>query len=317
LLRLPAVGDNAAMQSDSPKADPPKRKRRWFQFSLRSVLIAVTLLALACGWLGQKIDQKRKEREALEAIFKSGGDASYDFDIRKGRRATDSTPPGQEWLRDLLGDNFFSEVVKVSYQGEFDSVKRRGGNVTDEALVNLKALPKLRTLYLDFTPKLTDAGLANLNELKQLQALYLGRMRASDAGMENLKRLTQLQSLALVSTDVTDAGLASLKGLTQLRWLNLSNSKVTDAGLANLKELTQLRSLYLDSTVVTDAGIENLSGLTKLHDLGLARTQVSDTGLASLKGFSKLRRLALSETTVTDAGINVLQKALPHCKIEH
>jgi hypothetical protein len=35
------------MDADSPKAaDPPKRKRRWFQFSLRTLLIGVTLLAI-------------------------------------------------------------------------------------------------------------------------------------------------------------------------------------------------------------------------------------------------------------------------------
>ena len=38
LLRPPAVGDNAAM-IDPPKDDQPKRKRRWFQFSLRTLLI--------------------------------------------------------------------------------------------------------------------------------------------------------------------------------------------------------------------------------------------------------------------------------------
>ena len=49
LLRAPAVGDNAAMQSEPPQADPPKRKRRWFQFSLRSLLIGVTVLAVICA----------------------------------------------------------------------------------------------------------------------------------------------------------------------------------------------------------------------------------------------------------------------------
>jgi hypothetical protein len=43
LLRL-AVEDNAAMQTEPTKADPPKRKRRWFQFSLRTLMIGVTLL---------------------------------------------------------------------------------------------------------------------------------------------------------------------------------------------------------------------------------------------------------------------------------
>ena len=34
------------MEAKSPKIEPPKRKRRWFQFSLRTLLIAVTLLAV-------------------------------------------------------------------------------------------------------------------------------------------------------------------------------------------------------------------------------------------------------------------------------
>ena len=34
------------MQTDPPRTDPPKRKRRWFQFSLRTLMIGVTLLAL-------------------------------------------------------------------------------------------------------------------------------------------------------------------------------------------------------------------------------------------------------------------------------
>ncbi len=48
LLQLPAVGDNAAMPTEPPEAEPPKRNRRWFQFRLRTLMIGVTLLAAAC-----------------------------------------------------------------------------------------------------------------------------------------------------------------------------------------------------------------------------------------------------------------------------
>jgi hypothetical protein len=48
LLRPPVVGDNAAML-DPSNAEPPKRKRRWFQFSLRSLLVVVTLFSLVCA----------------------------------------------------------------------------------------------------------------------------------------------------------------------------------------------------------------------------------------------------------------------------
>jgi hypothetical protein len=40
------------MQSELPKLDPPQRKRRWFQFSLRSLMIFTMVVAVACGWVG-------------------------------------------------------------------------------------------------------------------------------------------------------------------------------------------------------------------------------------------------------------------------
>jgi hypothetical protein len=49
LLQLRAVGDNAAMETEQPRADPPKRKRRWFQFSLRTLLVITTIVAVQCA----------------------------------------------------------------------------------------------------------------------------------------------------------------------------------------------------------------------------------------------------------------------------
>ena len=52
LLQLPAVRDNAAMQTEPRKPSPPKRRRRRFQFSLRTLMIGVTLLAVPCAYVG-------------------------------------------------------------------------------------------------------------------------------------------------------------------------------------------------------------------------------------------------------------------------
>jgi hypothetical protein len=41
--------DNAAMEAEPPKSTTPKRRRRWYQFSLRTLLIAV---AAFCIYLG-------------------------------------------------------------------------------------------------------------------------------------------------------------------------------------------------------------------------------------------------------------------------
>ena len=50
-----------------------KCKRRWFQFSLRTLLIFTLICAVAAGWLGETIDRKRREREAVETFVESGG----------------------------------------------------------------------------------------------------------------------------------------------------------------------------------------------------------------------------------------------------
>jgi hypothetical protein len=48
LLGLHVTADNAAMLTEPPKAESP-RKRRWFQFSLRTLFVVVTLLAVPCN----------------------------------------------------------------------------------------------------------------------------------------------------------------------------------------------------------------------------------------------------------------------------
>jgi hypothetical protein len=70
-LPLPAVGDNTAM------SEPPKRKRRWFQVSLRTLMIAVTLLAAACayvGWQAKIVRERWAElNRVVGKIVDSGG----------------------------------------------------------------------------------------------------------------------------------------------------------------------------------------------------------------------------------------------------
>jgi hypothetical protein len=67
LLRLPAAEDNAAMQTEPPKAEPPKRKRRWFQFSLRTLMILTLICDVGSYWVTARI----RIRQALMIIKKS------------------------------------------------------------------------------------------------------------------------------------------------------------------------------------------------------------------------------------------------------
>jgi hypothetical protein len=100
LPRLPAVGDNSAMQPEPPKADPPKRKRRWFQFSLRTLMIVVALLAVPMGYVGW---QAKIVRERTTLLIESGkemigGDYLGDDD-------------GISRIRRLFGDRCWKVII--------------------------------------------------------------------------------------------------------------------------------------------------------------------------------------------------------------
>ncbi|HEV2971233.1 MAG TPA: hypothetical protein VGY55_14760 [Pirellulales bacterium] len=88
------------MQTELPKADPPKRKRRWFQFSLRSLMIVVTLLAIPCGWLAHQA-RVVEERKALRSwLLDNGGvihEAQYEMEHPETSQIT--------WIRILIGDH--------------------------------------------------------------------------------------------------------------------------------------------------------------------------------------------------------------------
>jgi hypothetical protein len=143
------------MEAEPPKSDPPKRKRRWFQFSLRTLLIGVTIAALACGWLVSEVERKRQEREAAEEIVKLGGFVAYDCRWTLYGLKFSARPHGPPWLRELLGENFFSDVELVS----LDKVQG-----AETALGYLRGLTHVKYLTLSRT-NLTDADLANLGEL--------------------------------------------------------------------------------------------------------------------------------------------------------
>jgi internalin A len=228
----------------------PKPKRRWLQYSLRTIMVLMLVVGCGLGWLGREVQRARAQREAAAAIEKLGG---------KAMRQPASAGMMQTVV-DLLG-KWLGEDLSADVTGVFLG----GTEVSDAGLAHLRGLRQLALLYLDNT-KVSDTGLANLNALAQLKVLDLEDTRVTDAGLVHLRGLTQLEDLYLDSSQVRDAGLVHLQALTVLQFLHLDNTKVSDAGLAHLRGLTQLRGLYLGNTQVTDAGVAELQkALPNVH----------------------------------------------------
>ncbi len=229
-----------------------KPKRRWFQFSLRSLFVFTSIVAVAIGLVGTKVVRKRIVQSAVDALRKKGAFISYDYYI--GQNAT---PPGPGWVRRLLGDNYFSEVEGVNLSGP---------RFTDDGLANVREFAHIRFLNLSGT-KITDAGLANLRGLRHLNSIHLDGAKLSGEGLADLADLRELRELFLVQTTLTNySGLENLKPLRQLYSLWLYGTKMSDAGLVHLRGLAQLRYLSLAFTNVTDKGIAELqSALPNCH----------------------------------------------------
>ena len=86
------------MQTEPPNAEPPKRKRRWFQFSLRTQMILKLICGVRAGWLGRNIERKREDREAVDAILKLGPAVEFDRDISDLERTATAKRPGPRRL---------------------------------------------------------------------------------------------------------------------------------------------------------------------------------------------------------------------------
>lgn len=161
------------MSSEQPK-------RRSYQFSLKTLLIVMTVAIVSFGvWV-----QYRRHRAQVNwdrvatietterAILKLGGVATY----------------GSYWPKISWLELHFEDPGNPG-EAYFLAVHFNDRNVTDDDLQHLK----------------------ELKELKSLQRLHLNNTNVTDAGLEHLKGLTNLRYLDLRGTNATDEGVKELQ----------------------------------------------------------------------------------------------------------
>jgi hypothetical protein len=163
---------------------------RWrFQFSLRSMLVLVVIVALASGWLATDL---KKAREQSELVQELPAGVMYDWEFGNSLAwIPNAQPPTQAWLRALLGEEFFADAVDVH-------------------IANC-----------------ADATLKKINRFTEIRRLAVNGTGVTDVGLENVKGLTRLQQLSLQDTKVTVGGLKQLGCLKDLRNLLIYGPGVT------------------------------------------------------------------------------------------
>jgi hypothetical protein len=186
LLRRPIATDNAAMDAE------PKRKRRWFQFSLRTLLILTLIVALSCRWLGKRIERNRDERAAVQAIVKLGGNLFYSREGANEWEAFARIEPaaGSGWYQDFFGESEDNKPVAVVFGASYGNASYGIRN------------PRM---------KIDGRGLINLNALTSLEMVDLRVTEIGDADLESFKSMTWLKRIDLRQTGVTRAAVDELQ----------------------------------------------------------------------------------------------------------
>ncbi len=291
---------------------------RWYQFRLRSLLVFMTVAGMLSGWAGTKIRDARNQANTVAAFKASGAIVNYRYFW------TDDDPPGPEWLRNVLGIDYFDAPVAAQIYRDNDVARAcpllrempeltyldlHGSKITDQDVTVLENyLPKLERINITDT-SITDEGLIGLSNKPFLKSLGLTQTKMSGAGFKYLRTSTKLESVYLGQMPLSDGACQELEHFN-LSILHIGDAPMGDVGAVAIGKIKTLKSLQLDKTNIGDVGIEHLENLTQLEFLSLRNTSVSDKSAKALARLSNLKTLDLSGTKVTDEMMAAL-KALP------
>jgi internalin A len=281
------------------------KKRRWYHLRLRTVLAFLLVGITFCGsCIAIGINNARRQKEAVEAIKKIGGEVIYDYEIFKDGETSyvidDQDCPA------LLKSDFIANVVQV-----------RSQKMDDICIAHLKDLYRLECLDINSSLGVTDAGLHNLTKLKYLKKLNISRTHITNDGIEIINELSNLEWLDISYTQINGAGIAKLKGLKHLKILNLTGIDLTYAERKKIGEvpinLPELKDTIAPKQLIapifkvgspTNAGLEQLGKLHQLQMLHLSRTGLKNDDLAYLKTLKNLTWLTLTDNSlITDRGL--------------
>jgi Leucine-rich repeat (LRR) protein len=176
---------------DAP-AEKPAKPRRWFRFSLRTLLIVVTISSVPLGWVGWRLGQARRERATTTWIEEMGGEVS--------RRSLFS---GRVWSVSFQNTPV-SDLSPLAELKSLETLALHNTQVSDLSL--LAELKNLKQLYLS---NMQVSDLSPLSELKNLEGLGLYGTQVSD--LSPLAELKNLEWLGLEDTQVSEEQVQELR----------------------------------------------------------------------------------------------------------
>lgn len=275
-------------------------RRRWFQFSLRTLLIVMIAVGSLAGLVGIRLQRARRQHEAAVAIRRLEGTVEYS-------QAQGTPLVVRDLLEAQLGRDFFDSVVAVQ-------VDLLPADTTEGQLAVWRSLadfPQLEQLAVDY-PRRYPRSRFNIGPILRLERLETLKIRDAQIDGDDLKplaRMPALKTLDLSFCQIGDDAWPHVVAIEKLHTLDASYSFVTDAGTGQLARCRHLRHLVLKRAVITDRGAAELAKIAGLESLVLDGTRITDVALASLARLENLQTLSICETSVSDRGLAALESS--------
>ncbi|HEY2412948.1 MAG TPA: hypothetical protein VGI40_11930 [Pirellulaceae bacterium] len=273
---------------------------RWRRFSLRALLLLVTLAAIFLGWFAWRLKTARIQDASAEAIVQAGGQVAYSnqFDGHVSR-LTPYQPKTNflgTWSQKLVGGDPTRKMVSVTLMDDDSAAAITKYNLRDLKIVRFSG-----------GASITDAAVAHLANCPELQVLYLERANITDRALESIGRHKKLEELWLANTPVTDAILPGLRELPALRVLDIRGTAISNEGMKQVAALPAVWLLYLDSDRVTDEGIRQLHASQSIHSVWLGEQSSANLDLANIAAIPNLEALTLTGSLITDDHVAALK----------
>jgi hypothetical protein len=326
-----------------PETQGREPNRRWLQFSLRSLLLFVLMVSIACSWFAVRLRKAEKQKAAVAAFEKAGGFVRYDFDpgdpsdpFYRSRRL-DLDPPYPAWLVKQLGIDFFADATGAVYFPWELTVMNCSGpppplppNFDFDILTRLPRLQALTVFIRDsgdfekiarlvqighlniIANGYGDENLAHLRALVRLRSISLFGFTIQ-SGLQHLAALLQLSEMRLSACRFASSDMVPAVRLGQIEELDFDRTYDVNVALTWVKDSPRLRRLRIshgdmsEDCELKQAGMEIIVSLPHLEELELSRLVIEETAISQLGKMRQLRRLAIPYSKIHDADLKQLQ----------
>ncbi|MEX2026407.1 MAG: hypothetical protein WEH44_03885 [Pirellulaceae bacterium] len=205
-----------------------RKRRRWLSFSLRTLLVFITLL---CIFLGIWMERALRQHEIVNAIRDAGGWVEYEMEEANWMR-NEAEPL---WQKNPFGRDLLHCAQSVTLHD-------------GRLLPQVARLYRLKSLTI-YDNRLMDADVAAIQRLTGLKSLQLVGSWDREMARVTLSFMPTLgpQHCPLYGySQLTDRSLEYVGRLPALEELTLSGDMFSEAGIERLAKIVTLRECYLD-----------------------------------------------------------------------